>query len=70
MGELSFIATFRYAGIPVAMLLGLLVWGDVPGTRMLAGAVLIVGSGVYILWRERRRSSQARHGGAAAKGTG
>ncbi len=69
MGELSFIATFRYAGIPVAMLLGLLVWGDVPGTRMLAGAVLIVGSGLYILWRERR-SGQTGHGGAPAKGTG
>lgn len=69
MGELSFIATFRYAGIPVAMLLGLLVWGDVPGTRMLAGAVLIVASGLYILWRERRLG-RAGHGGAAAKGTG
>ena len=55
MGELSFIATFRYAGIPMAMLLGLLVWGDVPGPRMLAGAALIMGAGLYIVWRERKR---------------
>lgn len=54
MGELSFIATFRYAGIPVAMLLGFLAWGDVPGPQMLAGATLIMGSGLYILLRERR----------------
>jgi drug/metabolite transporter (DMT)-like permease len=54
MGELSFVATFRYSAIPVAMLLGLLFWGDVPSVRMLAGAALIVGSGLYILWRERR----------------
>ena len=57
MGELSFIATFRYAGIPMAMLLGLLVWGDVPGPRMLAGAALIMGAGLYIVWRERHRAA-------------
>jgi drug/metabolite transporter (DMT)-like permease len=55
-GELSFVATFRYAGIPMAMLLGFLVWGDVPGPRMLAGAVLIMGSGLYILLHERGRA--------------
>ncbi|MGE3292341.1 MAG: DMT family transporter [Geminicoccaceae bacterium] len=57
MGELSFIATFRYAGIPMAMLLGLLVWGDVPAPRMLAGAALIMASGLYIVWRERKRAA-------------
>ena len=51
------VATFRYAGIPMAMLLGLLVWGDVPGPRMLAGAALIMGAGLYIVWRERRRAA-------------
>lgn len=71
MGDLSFIATFRYAGIPVAMLLGLLVWGDVPGPQMLAGAVLIVGSGLYILLRERRLSRvKPAHGAAVAKPPG
>ena len=48
-GELSYVATFRYAGIPMAMLLGLLVWGDVPSPRMLAGAALIMGAGLYIV---------------------
>jgi drug/metabolite transporter (DMT)-like permease len=55
-GELSYVATFRYAGIPMAMLLGLLVWGEVPGARMLAGAALIMGAGMFILWRERVRA--------------
>jgi drug/metabolite transporter (DMT)-like permease len=72
LGDLSFVATFRYAGIPVAVLLGLLVWGDVPGPQMLGGAVLIVGSGVYIVLRERRlmRAAAAQDGPAALKGTG
>ena len=50
-GELSFAATFRYAGIPMAMLLGLVVWGDVPSPQMLAGAALIMGSGLYMISR-------------------
>jgi drug/metabolite transporter (DMT)-like permease len=53
-GELSFISPFRYAGVPAAMLLGLLVWGDVPSWRTLLGAAIIVGSGLFILRRERR----------------
>ena len=56
-GELSYVATFRYAGIPMAMLLGLLVWGDLPGPRMLLGAVLIVAAGLFIVWRERARAA-------------
>jgi drug/metabolite transporter (DMT)-like permease len=55
-GELSFVATFRYSGIPMAMLLGFVVWGDVPGPRMLAGAALIMGAGLYIVLDERRRA--------------
>ena len=53
LGELSFIATLRYSGIPIAMLLGLVGWGEMPGQRMLAGAALIVASGLFIVWRGR-----------------
>lgn len=52
-GELSFISPFRYAGIPMAMLLGLLVWGEAPSARMLLGAVVVVGAGLFVLQRER-----------------
>jgi drug/metabolite transporter (DMT)-like permease len=65
MGELSFIATFRYSAIPMAMALGLAFWGDVPTLQMLTGAALIMGSGLYILWRERRL-----HRAAAVRGSG
>lgn len=54
IGELSFVAPFRYAGIPVAMALGLALWGDVPSPSMLLGAAVIVGSGLLILRPERR----------------
>ena len=41
----------------MAMLLGLLLWGDVPSPRMLAGAALIMGAGLYIVLRERKRAA-------------
>jgi drug/metabolite transporter (DMT)-like permease len=33
--------------------MGFLVFGDVPDMAMIAGATIIVGSGLYTLYRER-----------------
>jgi len=35
------------------ILLGYLVWGDVPSVNIAIGMVLIVGAGIYIFYRER-----------------
>lgn len=56
MGDVGFVAAFRYSAIPITMLLGLLVWGDLPGLRMATGAAVIVASGLYILAGERKRA--------------
>ena len=53
-GEISFVAPFRYTNLPLAMLLGLFVFAEVPDVFMIAGAAVIVGSGLYALHRERR----------------
>jgi drug/metabolite transporter (DMT)-like permease len=55
-GELSFISPFRYVAVPLAILLGLVVWGEVPGPAKLLGAAIIIGSGLFIFHRERLRS--------------
>jgi len=34
--------------------IGYLVWGDLPGPVKIAGAGLVVGAGLYILYRETR----------------
>jgi drug/metabolite transporter (DMT)-like permease len=34
------------------LLLGLLVWGEVPATYLLIGAAIITASGIYIAHRE------------------
>ena len=48
----SVIAPFYYSSIFWSVLAGYLIWGDLPGFTTAIGAALIIGSGLYILWRE------------------
>ena len=52
---LGIIAPFDYTQLVWATLLGLVVWGELPHLLTLVGAVIVAGSGVYILQRELRR---------------
>lgn len=54
-GEMSLIAPFRYAGLLFALVLGFVVWGDVPNAVAWAGIALLVGAGLYVLHSERSR---------------
>lgn len=54
-GEVSLVAPFRYTALLWAILLGWLVWGNLPGTVAQAGIVLMIGAGIYVLHRERVR---------------
>lgn len=53
VGDISFIAPFRYTALLWSILLGLFIFGDVPDLPMILGAIVIVGSGLYALYRER-----------------
>jgi drug/metabolite transporter (DMT)-like permease len=53
-GDISAIAPFRYTALLWAILLGYLVFGDVPDAMMATGAAIIVLSGLYTFHRERR----------------
>jgi drug/metabolite transporter (DMT)-like permease len=55
--QVSAVAPYSYSGLLWSILLGWVVFGDVPGPAMLLGSVLIVAAGLYILHRElvRRR---------------
>jgi drug/metabolite transporter (DMT)-like permease len=57
----SAVVPFNYLSLVWATILGLVVWGDVPTPHLLIGAVIVVCSGLYILWREtvRRRRPRA-----------
>jgi drug/metabolite transporter (DMT)-like permease len=49
----SLIAPFEYTALIWSAILGFLIWGDVPDIYAIIGAALIVGSGLYIIHRER-----------------
>ena len=53
----SVIAPLQYFEIVSATLLGWLVFGDFPDPVKWLGISIIIGSGLYIIWRERRAAS-------------
>ena len=52
-GEMSLVAPFRYSGLLFALLIGDVVWGDVPNMLGWAGIFLLAMSGLLILRSER-----------------
>lgn len=54
VGEVGFVANFRYTSLIWALLLGWLVFGDWPVPMTLLGAAIVICSGLFLLLRERR----------------
>jgi drug/metabolite transporter (DMT)-like permease len=59
LAPVSILAPFQYFEIISATILGFLVFGDFPTASKWLGVVIIVGSGLYIIWRERRAAAKA-----------
>lgn len=60
LGEMSFLAPFRYLALPLGAAIGFAVWGELPLPREWLGALLITGSGLFILVRERALARSGR----------
>lgn len=52
-GEVSFVSPFRYTGLLWALVLGYVAFGEFPAWPTLAGAAIVVASGLFMLYRER-----------------
>jgi len=50
----ALLAPLRYLALVWAGVIGFAVWGDVPSGAPIAGAALVVASGLYIVFAERR----------------
>jgi drug/metabolite transporter (DMT)-like permease len=50
----SVAAPFEYLSLPINVMWGLIFWQEIPTWMTLAGAILTLSSGMYILYRERR----------------
>lgn len=48
------VAPFEYTALIWGILLDFLVWGTPPNTGMWGGAAVVVGSGLFMLWREQK----------------
>jgi drug/metabolite transporter (DMT)-like permease len=48
------VSPFYYLMLVWAMIIGFLVWGDIPTKGLLIGSAIVVASGLFLLWREAR----------------
>ncbi len=53
VGDVGFVSPFRYSSLIWALILGWAVFGDWPDSLTLLGAAIVVGAGLFTLFRER-----------------
>ena len=56
VAPVSVLAPFEYTALVWATILGYFVFNELPGNQVWLGAVIIVLSGMIIVWREARLS--------------
>lgn len=56
VADVAVVAPFRYTSIVCAMIVGFVVWEESPDLWTVAGSLMIVGSSLYTMWRERVRA--------------
>jgi S-adenosylmethionine uptake transporter len=67
VGEIGFVAPFRYTSLVIALVIGWAVFAEWPDTLTLIGAGVVVATGLFTIWREqvqarRRRTAPAQSG--------
>ncbi|MGB7242168.1 MAG: DMT family transporter [Sulfitobacter sp.] len=57
LGDVSFVAPFRYVRLVFAMIIGVAVFDEAPDILTLTGSAIIVVSGIYTVVRERKTAA-------------
>lgn len=55
------VAPLEYSGLAWVLMIDLVVWSVLPSWRTLLGATVIIGSGIYLLRHEARKTAQSVH---------
>ncbi|MEO3430573.1 DMT family transporter [Pelagibius sp. CAU 1746] len=59
IGEVAVVSPFRYTIMVWAIVLGIVVFGEIPDAWTLTGAAIVVGMGMYTFYREHRLMQRA-----------
>ena len=59
------VTPFEYTALLWGVALDWFVWQVLPQQRMLSGAIIVVGSGLYVIYREHRHGARDRTSGIA-----
>ncbi|HEX2997679.1 MAG TPA: DMT family transporter [Anaerolineales bacterium] len=57
VAQASVVAPFEYASLPINIMWGFIIWHELPTVMTVAGAVLTLLSGMYILYQDRQERS-------------
>lgn len=58
--SVSTIAPFDYTSIIFGILLGYILFGDIPGGQMLLGTIIVAAAGIFIIYREHQLGLQRK----------
>lgn len=56
LGDVSFVTPFRYSRLIFALIIATLFFQERPDALTLLGAAIVIGSGLFVMWRERKVS--------------
>ena len=60
LGEVAIISPFKYSSLLWAILIGLLIWNDLPSKYVVLGAIILIVSGIYLLRNESNKEDDDR----------
>lgn len=58
VAEASAIQPFAYLQLPIASLLGVLIFSEAVRSNVIIGTVIVVSAGLFTLWRQRQKEKQ------------
>ncbi|MEP4247826.1 DMT family transporter [Tateyamaria sp.] len=61
LADAATVTPFEYIGLPLAVLWGFVVFGDLPVAEVWIGIALILGSGLFVFLRERHKARLLAH---------
>ncbi len=63
--DVSTIAPFEYVSLLLSLGVGWFVFGDLPTLQMMAGGLIVIGAGLFIIWREHQLGLERKRSKAA-----